>query len=263
MITSIVYKEKLLSYNIIGEGFPIVLLHGYLETNEIWSDFALKLSVHYKVICPDLPGHGKSEEFEQQTIEIMAGAVNYLLNHLKIEKIFLVGHSMGGYVTLAIAELFPEKIKCLCLFHSHPFADSEEKKNNRMHEIELLKKGKKHLLINMGIPKMFAQEYLNKRKELLKNSLQIASNISANGMIACLNAMMKRPDRSVFLMNISFPVLLILGKHDEYFSYKDISAYSNKIKQIKTVVLETSGHLGMFEEPDLSLQLILEFVKNN
>lgn len=263
MTASIVYKEKLLSYNIIGEGFPIVFLHGYLETNEIWSDFALKLSAHYKVICPDLPGHGKSEEFEQQTIEIMAEAVNFLLNQLKIEKIFLVGHSMGGYVTLAFAELFPEKIKSFCLFHSHPFADNEEKKNNRLHEIELLKKGKKHILINMGVPKMFAQEYIDKRKELLGKSLQIASNITASGMIACLTAMMKRPDRSVFLMNSNFPVLLILGKHDEYFSYKDISAYSNKIKQIKTVVLEKSGHLGMFEEPEISLQLLCDFVKNN
>jgi pimeloyl-ACP methyl ester carboxylesterase len=261
MNASIVYKEKQLSYFVIGEGVPIVLLHGYLETNEIWTDFSLKLSKNYKVICPDLPGHGKSDEYESQTVEIMAEAINQLLIHLKIEKTFLVGHSMGGYVTLAFAELFPEKLNGICLFHSHPFADSIEKKNNRLHEIALLNKGKKFLLINFGIPKMFAQQYSEERKNLLTESLQIASQLTESGMKACLYAMSERGDRSVFLMNLNLPVLLILGRYDEYFSCEEISAFSKNIKNIKTVILEKSGHLGMFEEPDISLKYIVNFVK--
>ncbi len=260
MAASIVYKEKQLSYFTIGEGSPIVLLHGYLETNEIWIDFSSKLSKDYKVICPDLPGHGKSDEYEFQTVEIMAEAINQLLINLKIEKIFLVGHSMGGYVTLAFAELFPEKLKGICLFHSHPFADSLEKKNNRLHEIALLNKGKKYLLINFGIPKMFAQQYLEERKELLTESLRIASQLSENGMKACLTAMSERIDRSNFLRTLNLPVLLILGRFDEYFSCEEISSFSKKIKHIKTVILEKSGHLGMFEEPENSLKYIVDFV---
>jgi pimeloyl-ACP methyl ester carboxylesterase len=261
MIASIVYKEKQLSYFVVGEGSPIVLLHGYLETNEIWTDFAFKLSKYHKVICPDLPGHGKSDEYESQTVEIMAKAINQLLVVLKTEKVFLIGHSMGGYVALAFAELFPEKLNKLCLFHSHPFADSIEKKNNRLHEIELVNKGKKHLLINLGIPKMFAQQYLNERKNQLDESLRIAMQISEKGIIACLTAMRNRLDRSEILKNINLPVLLILGKHDGYFSYKEIAEFSNEMKNIQTEILEKSGHLGMFEESELTLKLILNFVK--
>ena len=95
-------------------------------------------------------------------MEVMADAVEAILNHLDIGRAVIIGHSMGGYVTLAFAEIFPEKTLGFCLFHSHAFADSEEKKANRDREIELVKSGKKMQIINSNIPKSFANNNLHR-----------------------------------------------------------------------------------------------------
>ncbi len=256
-------NHKTLFYYEVGSGFPIVLLHGYLESNEVWSDFAVELSKKYRVICPDLPGHGKSEALEKQSIELMSDTLNKLLVLLKIKKTIIIGHSMGGYVTLAFAEQFSDMLRGFCLFHSHPFADSDEKKMNRLQEIELIKKGKKNLIINSAIPKMFADKFFEQRKNLFEKSLSIAIKTSKEGMIACINSMIKRFDKSEFLLNTKLPVLWISGKYDDFFSYKEMAKFTNNNKQIKSELLELSGHMGMVEEPKKSLQLIYNFIQRS
>lgn len=256
-------NNKTLFYYEIGSGFPIVLLHGYLESNLIWSDFATSLSKKYRVICLDLPGHGKSEPFEHQSVEIMANSVYELLKYLKIERVILIGHSMGGYVTLAFAEQFSKILKGFCLFHSHPFVDNNEKKLNRLQEIELVKKGKQKLIINSSIPKMFAAKFFEQHKPLLEKSLNIALNTTKEGMIACINSMMERNDKTAFLINSKLPVLWISGKYDEYFSYHEMLILAKKNKQIQAEILQNSGHMGMVEEPKIALQIIEIFIESN
>ena len=170
---------------------------------------------------------------------------------------------MGGYVALAFAGLFPEKLSALCLFHSNPYADSCEKKIMRLHEIELINKGKKNLIIKTTIPKLFAKAFIEQRKMLVVQSLNIALKTSKKGMLACLLAIMNRPDRTQVLKNMKIPVLWIAGKHDELFSYTKVLKISKGIKHIKTKVLEISGHNGMLEEPDKTLQLLNNFMESN
>src|SRR4051812_32476186 len=125
-------KNDTLSYQALGKGPAVVLIHGFCEDQSIWSDYIQKLSRDYHVIVPDLPGFGKSSpEFgEAVTMEYYARRVHEVLEIVlqAEERVTFIGHSLGGYVALAFAELYPERINGMGLFHSTAFADNEEKK---------------------------------------------------------------------------------------------------------------------------------------
>lgn len=112
-----------------GEGPAVVLIHGYLESGCMWKRFEEEMSGKYKLIIVDLPGHGKSNNYSEiHSMEFMAEKVYEILDYLAIEKALVVGHSMGGYVALALAELFPEIVKGLVLLNSSSLSDSKQKK---------------------------------------------------------------------------------------------------------------------------------------
>ena len=138
-----VHNKKVI-YTDQGNGKIIVLLHGYLESLEIWEPFANQLAKKYRVLCFDIPGHGESETIsEQHTMEILAETLSEALKQLNINKCFMIGHSMGGYVTLIFNKLSPEKLNGFSLFHSQPYADSEETKKKRKREKRRKKRKKK------------------------------------------------------------------------------------------------------------------------
>jgi pimeloyl-ACP methyl ester carboxylesterase len=176
-----------------GEGIPIVLLHGYLESLHIWDDFAALLQNHCRVIRMDLPGHGKSGIVAGiHTMEIMAESVIAILDALSVDTFFLAGHSMGGYVALAVAESNIKRLRGFCLIHSTPFSDTEEKKTNRDREIKLVQHGKKDRIINVNIPKGFADDNLEKFRIEVEKAKLIAYETSEEGIISALEGMKQR-----------------------------------------------------------------------
>ena len=127
-----------IAYTERGEGDTIVLLHGYLESLLVWDRFSTNLSRHFRVLSVDLPGHGQSDVISgEHSMEMMAERIAGLLDSLGIEKVLMTGHSLGGYVALAFLELFPERLAGYCLFHSHPFADTDEAVERRNREISI------------------------------------------------------------------------------------------------------------------------------
>ncbi len=246
-------------YNVFGKGRTICLLHGYLESKEIWTDFATKLSTDFKLIIPDLPGHGESGSFmPANSMELMAQAVNAVLEAEKAEKVFVIGHSMGGYVAMAFAELFPVKLWALSLFHSAPFADSEEKKQNRDREIKLLLQGKKKLIYSNHFPKVFANKNVDKFSEEIEKAKQYAASLPENHIISTLKGMKMRKDRSQVLNNLPVPFLFFAGKEDNFipFEMRNILPYP---KQYHIIELENSGHAGFIEEEDKAVSAVLSF----
>ena len=258
----ILYNGGKIYYSDTGQGEPVILLHGYLETSEIWSGFGKKLAEKYRVISIYLPGHGLSKVYgESHSMEFMAGAVKGLLDNLNIKKVFLTGHSMGGYVTLAFLELYPEFLKGYCLFHSHPFADSPEVVQKRENDIKIVRSGKKYLIYPMSIPTMFAADNLNKFHEAVQRSKDIASTIRDECMIAVLNGLLLRPSRLAIMEAGKVPYLWILGRKDTYISCETIPKMVKLPGNAKLMVLENSGHMGFVEEEDLSVKIITDFIK--
>jgi pimeloyl-ACP methyl ester carboxylesterase len=257
------YQRGRISYRVKGNGSVIVLLHGYLESSEVWNGFAEKLSSEFRVISLDLPGHGLSAIYgETHTMDFMATAVKELLTGLHINKAYLVGHSLGGYVTLAFLELFPEYLYGYCLFHSQPFSDTTEALDKRKREIEIVKAGKKNMMYPENVTKMFATSNLEKFSGALQKSKDIASRIPGEGIIAVLNGMMIRPSRLSVMEAGRVPCLWILGLMDNYIPYDVIQTKVNLPSNARIVVLKNSGHLGFIEEEELSVKIVKHFVGN-
>ncbi len=263
MENSFHYKGKEIVYTLSGKGKVIVLLHGYLESKKVWNSFAQKLSGNFRVICVDLPGHGSSGTYgDNHTMEFMATALKALIDSLEIRKVFMTGHSLGGYVTLAFLEMFNEALSGYCLFHSQPFSDQQAAIEKRKREIELVKAGKKNLMYPENVEKMFASSNLEKFSGALQRSKEIASEIPPEGIIAMLNGMMARPSRLSILEEGRVPLLWILGSDDNYIP-ADIVEKVNMPSNAEVVALKNSGHMGFIEEEEKSLNVILDFVENN
>jgi len=247
-----------------GEGIPLVLLHGYLESLHIWDDFAALMRNHFRVIRMDLPGHGESEAIAGvHTMELMAESVIAVLNTLSVDTFYLVGHSMGGYVTLAVAEYHMKRLRGFCLFHSTPFPDTEEKKENRDREIELVRQGKKDLIINVNIPKGFASDNLKKFRMDVERAKSIAFETPEEGIIAALKGMKQRPDRTSLMKENTIPMLWILGEKDNYINFQAVKERITLNKMGKLKLLGNSGHMGFIEEKDVCAECLLSFIRQN
>jgi pimeloyl-ACP methyl ester carboxylesterase len=262
MISFLEYHDVELRYQDTGKGDVIVLLHGYLESIEIWEGFLDELSEHYRVIAVDLPGHGESGCISRvNTMTVMADAVKYVLDYLNIRRAVITGHSMGGYAALAFTERYPKITMGLILFHSHALPDSEEKKANRDREIELVKNGKKLQIVNTNIPRAFADDNLEKFAEKIRYAKEIAASTSDQGIICALEGIKIRPDRRHVLTGSAVPVMIIAGRKDNYIPIEVAEAHFNLVPQTDILVLENSGHMGFIEEKERSLEGILEFLK--
>jgi len=257
------YSGGRIHYSDSGNGTVIVLLHGYLESSEVWNGFAEKLKSEFRIISVDLPGHGLSDVYgEVHSMEFMATAVKNLVDSLDLKKVFLLGHSMGGYVALAFLELFPEYLLGYCLFHSQPFADTPAALEKRRREIEIVKAGKKNMMYADNVIRMFALSNLEKFSDSLRKSKDIASQIPGEGITAVLNGMMIRPSRLSFMEDGKIPCLWILGLMDNYIPCNIIRANVNLPPNARVIVLKESGHLGFIEEEENSLRAITEFVNS-
>ncbi len=256
------YSGKDVYYEVQGAGIPVVLLHGYLESVRIWDGFAEELAGSAQVISVDLPGHGRSEVLgETHTMETLAGAVKQVVDEVVPGgKVFLTGHSLGGYVTLAFVEKYPASLSGFCLFHSHPLADTEEVRQNRMREIELVKAGKKELIYQVNVPRAFAEKNVKRFAGEVERAVKIAKNTPDDGIAAMLRGMMLRPDRRVLLEKASLPALWILGKEDRYISFEKITAAVHPSAAVRVSMLEHSGHMGFIEEKARALKILNDFV---
>lgn len=261
MDKKIIFKGADLCYSDHGEGRCIVLLHGYLENGRVWDSFTGQFPGGFRFIVPDLPGHGLSGSWGKiHTMNELAASVKAILDVEGISKTFLAGHSMGGYVTMAFADLFPAYLSAYALVHSTPFADTEEKRGNRDREISLVLCGKKRQIVLVNIPKAFATENLDKMSEQVEFLKHMAMKSPDQGTVALLNGMKERPDRSTLLQDPKLPLLLIGGMKDNYIPIEVFEKLVAMAPHARVLRLENSGHQGFMEEPGNVIQAFTEFL---
>ncbi len=249
------YKNTRISYTDIGTGNVMVLLHGFLENKSIWDFYLADFSRNNRIITFDLLGHGESECLGYiHTMENQAEMIAELLNYLKIEKVFFVGHSMGGYVVLAIADMFSEFVTGLVLLNSTAYEDSLERKANRTRAINAVKKDYT-TFVSLAIANLFSPENREKliteieivKREALKTPLQ--------GIIAAQEGMKIRKDRTRVLQNSLFPIYLILGQKDPVLQYEET------LKQVEGTQVEvitfSDGHMSYIENKEQLKEVLL------
>jgi pimeloyl-ACP methyl ester carboxylesterase len=251
-----------LEYDDRGSGHALILLHGYLEAKEVWQPFSEILEKRYRIISVDLPGHGGSGVTgETHAMEFLADAVKAVIDKTGEKKIVMIGHSLGGYVTLAFLEKYPEMLAGYILFHSHPGADSAEAIVKRNREIIVVKSGKKDLMYPASISMMFADKNLPAMASELERSKRIAAGISGEGIIAMLNGMITRPSRTALIEKGIVPMLWLLGRWDKYYSPEKALGTIKLPANARIEILEDSGHMGFIEETSLSVRLVSEFAE--
>lgn len=256
---TLLYKNTQISYSDTGKGTAVVLLHGFLENKTMWDVYVSELSKKNRIITIDLLGHGETESLGYiQTMEENADVVHEVLAKLKIRKAIFVGHSMGGYVALAFAELYPEKMKGLVLLNSTSKEDSPERKKNRDRAIKAVKKDYE-TFIRLSIANLFSEE----NREILINEIEAvkiqALKTPLQGIVASLEGMKIRKDREFLLHTTTFPKLLIVGKKDPVLNYEE------NLEQIKNTDVELvtfpDGHMSSIENREELLSVLTDFFK--
>ena len=239
----------------------VVLLHGYGESIEVWDDVAGALGKSYKVLRVDLPGSGVSDWGGREVIDIdwSAEVVAGVMEKLGIEKAAVVGHSMGGYVAVALAELFPERVERLVLLHSSPEADSDERRAQRDREIALVEQGKKELLVSMNVGRSFAPQNKKRCAEAIDELDEQLMLTPDEALLATLKGMNRRADRSAWFASTDVPRLMVFGSFDWYIPTEAAQAMAEKYPAAQTVRLDNSGHMGFIEERARVLELLEHF----
>ena len=241
----------------------VLLLHGYLESLDVWEDFQKFLTPDYRVVAMDIPGHGISQVMgEVHTMEFLATTVAGVLDELEIAKATIVGHSMGGYVALQTLRMFPERLNGLVLLSSTPNPDSEVKKADRDREIELVEKGHKDLLAQTA-PNGFATDNLRRMRDEIAFLEEQIYVTEPEGVTALLKGMKARVDSNELLQKSTLPQLFILGKKDNYIPLERAEEMVANHPQAEVVWLENSGHMGFFEEPEATAEAIKQFLQKH
>lgn len=251
----------MLNYTLKGVGKPVILVHGFLENQKIWDFLSLDLN-GYQCLLLDLPGHGFSEsEFVLHSMEYMADEIIKVMEKEEINDAYFIGHSMGGYVTLALMEKFPEKVKGLNLFFSSPFADSEDKKVQRLRAVDSAQNNLE-AFINVGVPNLFNPNLLQDLLDEIEIAKSWAREASLNGITAAILGMRERPDRTEILKNTVIPIQIISGTFDSAVNSELLRTTFSGYNHISYKELPI-GHMGHLEAPESCKKLILQFLQKN
>lgn len=253
------YKEANFYAEEQGQGKAIIFLHGFLESRQMWAELFAALPNTYRKIALDLPGHGKSDNLAYiHSMEEMAEVVMALAKHLGLRKFSLVGHSMGGYVALAVGDQYPDNIKAMVLMNSNSRADSEDKKRNRDRAIALVKQNYKSY-VRTAIPLLFRPKNRDLLREKVKTVKQQALETSAQGIVAALEGMKQRIDREMILAFAPYPIQFIASKKDPVLDF-EILQEQFEYDGVQPLILE-DGHMSHVENFEELLKGLRAFLR--
>ena len=255
------YQDKHQSYLVEGQGTVVVLLHGFGEDETVWKS-CMELSQTCKLIVPQLPGTGESEIIEDMSMEGMASCVKCLLEieNNASEPVIILGHSMGGYITLAFAEKYPALVAGIGLVHSTAFADGEEKKANREKGIQFIRDNGAAAFLKTTIPNLYGAQIKKQSPEKVEQHIERGQRFRDEALVAYYRAMLIRPDRTTVLKETTVPVLFLLGREDTAVPLAEGLRQCHLPKLSYIHIHETAGHMGMVEAPEDTALVFKKFI---
>jgi 3-oxoadipate enol-lactonase len=233
-----------LAYTRHGSGTPLVLLHGYPLDGSIWSEVVPLLQDRFDLIIPDMRGFGESSrEVAPHSLDDYASDIVGLLDRLNIEKTAIAGHSMGGYVALAFARLYPERVSALGLVASQAAADTSERKQGRYDTAAQIAEKGISVVVESMTPKLTADERL---RPLVQS---IIEQQRPEGMSDAMRAMAERINASAMLYTFRFPVVVIHGDADALIPIERAREVKNAVAHARFFEIKGAGHMPMMEFP--------------
>lgn len=245
----------------------VILLHGYLETMYIWSEFANILKTGYRVITLDLPGHGLTDSAPEDengesinSMEFCADVIKSVLDKIGIEKAVVGGHSMGGFIAQNCCIRYPEKFEKLIIFNSTPYKDKEEKAADRLREIEAVRNGKLETLACLSIPKMYHPDNLRKFDDKIRETVELCETHFPEGIISSIKGMQRRKDTSELLDKCPLPILHISGDTDPFLPKETLEKMMKDFTGVKFFNIPSSGHNSFIEAEKVCYEQVCEFI---
>ncbi len=257
---NIIYENANINYTVYGTGKAVVLLHGFGEDSDIWKAQIDFLTNDYLLIVPDLPGSGKSDLLQKENIEIAdyATIIKLILDQEKITTCCMLGHSMGGYITLAFAEKYPKTLNALGLVHSSAYADDEAKKTIRKKAIEFIRENGSKAFLKTSIPNLFFDTVISKND--IDDLIEKGASFLSEALIQYYNAMITRTDKTAILKTFSKPILFIIGEYDQAVPFAQ-SMQQTHLPSISYIhIMRKSAHMSLKEESVKCNKILGEFL---
>jgi len=262
---SLEFDNRQMGYQKTGSGPAVILLHGFGEDHRIFNSTVSALEKKYTIYTPDLPGTGMSvintNSFPSNfSIEYLADSTAALIEHEKIENCVVLGHSMGGYTTMALAIKYPQYLKAFGLLHSTALPDTPVKIENRKRGISFIEKFGATTFLETTIPNLFGTHTKKTNPGVVLDFIQALPHFSNEILIAYYHAMMARPNLTGVLTTTTVPVLFVLGDQDIAVALEDTLPQTKMPNSAYLYVLENCGHMGMLEHPVLFNKAVLDFL---
>jgi pimeloyl-ACP methyl ester carboxylesterase len=252
-MTNIAFREK-------GKGQPLLLIHGFPMNQDVWNTIAESLSQDFKVITIDLPGFGQSPLLQGPfSIDQVADAVLSWLAEKNIQKTFIAGHSLGGYVTLAMLKKDPNRFPAAILLHSTALPDGDEKKQSRNKTLEFIEKNGVQAFTSNFIGPLFSDS----RHPAIESVRAISMKSSKDSVMGYTKAMRDRLDRTDVLKKFPGKILLIGGEKDQGIPASSLKAFGELNASLEVEIVPDIAHMGMFEAEEKVLQKFRTFFKKN
>ncbi|GIP24393.1 alpha/beta fold hydrolase [Paenibacillus sp. J22TS3] len=249
-----------IAYDDRGEGDVLVLLHGFCGSSAYFERIVPTLSKEFRVITPDLRGHGLSDApMGAYTIEQMADDIKGLLDTLGVSQYTLIGHSLGGYVTLSLVQRYASQLKGFGLLHSTGYPDSEEAKEKRLKAVSTIQGEGITTFVEGLVPGLFAKDNLEKLASEVTRVKEIGYRTPPQGAAGVAMAMRERPDRTDVMSAAALPLLLIAGENDAVIPAE--KTFTAKGSQVTEAVIPGAGHMSMYEAPEKLTEVITAFMK--
>lgn len=255
----------LLAYTDQGTGPVVVLVHGFPLSRAMWDAQVHALAATYRVVAPDLRGHGESPAPDGiYTMDQMADDVAELLDGLGLgEPVVVVGLSMGGYIALAFALKYPSRLRGLILAGTRAAADAPEAARLREETARTVsKEGRTATLVETMIPRLFARTTLLNRPGLVSSMREVMERTPASGVIGALLGMASRPDRRERLGEITAPTLVVVGQEDVVSPPEEARTIAEALPNGRLEVIPRAGHLAPYEDPEAFNAVVLAFLKD-
>jgi pimeloyl-ACP methyl ester carboxylesterase len=267
---TIIFEGKNIYYRTSGQGMPLLLLHGFGEDGHIWDNQAAALKNQCRLIIPDIPGSGQSQLLPNADIDTYADVIKAICDAEKLmpvngdtgeyNGITLIGHSMGGYITLAFAEKYPGYLNHMGLFHSSALADSPEKKETRRKAIDFIYQKGTAVFLKTSIPGLFTSQFNTMHPDKIEQLLNAGKTFSPEALAQYYQAMINRPDRTHILKQFEQSILFIIGQHDQAVPFESSLQQCHLPKLSSVHILRNSAHMGMWEETNRVNGILRDFL---
>ena len=245
----------------------VVLLHGYLETMYIFNELIEAMKPSYRLITIDLPGHGLTDSARPDaegrrinSLSFCADVVAGVLDKCGVEKAYIAGHSLGGYIAQRFLGQYPDKALGIILLCSHPYPDSPDKAEDREREKKLIRAGKLIPLASASIPKMYFEDNLRACDEKIRETVELCETHDPEGICNSIDGLRLRPDLRPILESPAREVMLIHGDNDNFLPLERVEEMKRLFPKVRYTLIPSSGHNAFIEQQSAVIDAIDGFV---